>query len=187
MVGHRGRGQGRFAERAEPPAADDAAAWFAGRLPDAWFTGAPELTVDRDEITVLGTLPAPEVEGEPAAVAAAEAGRIGRFRDETRGARMAIADEAEQRYGRSVAWGVVAGGTTKLFTNLSVPVMTRLRQSERLVLDTLVDSGVARSRSDALSWCVKLVGENADAWLGQLREAMREVERVRSEGPTLSK
>jgi hypothetical protein len=187
MPGHRGRAYGRFAERAEPPAADDAAAWFAGRLPDGWFTAVPDLTVDRDEITVIGTLPPPDVEGEPSAVAAAEAGRVDRFRDETRGARMAIADEAEHRYGRKVAWGATAGTTTRLFTNLSVPVMTRLRQPERLVLDTLVDSGVARSRSDALSWCVKLVGENAEAWLGQLREAMREVERVRAEGPTLSK
>jgi len=62
-------------------------------------------------------------------------------------------------------------------------VMTRLRQPERLVLDTLVEAGVARSRAHALAWCVRLVGENSDAWLGRLREAMTEVQRVRDEGP----
>ena len=63
--------------------------------------------------------------------------------------------------------------------------MTRLRQPERQVLDTLVDAGVARSRSDALAWCVRLVGEHADDWLAKLREAMQAVERVRAKGPEL--
>ena len=57
------------------------------------------------------------------------------------------------------------------------------RQQERIVLDTLVEAGVARSRAEALAWCVRLVGENADDWLGRLREAMTEVQRVRDEGP----
>jgi hypothetical protein len=61
--------------------------------------------------------------------------------------------------------------------------MTRLRQPERQVLDTLVDSGVARSRSDALAWCVKLVAEHAGSWLGELRDALGAVERVRRTGP----
>jgi hypothetical protein len=184
MTMTRGRGFGRWAERAETPPADDAPAWLAGRLPDDWFTGPPDVTVDRDEITVVGAIPPPAVEsGEPAAVAAAEAGRIRRFREQTREARMAIADEAEHRYGRKVAWGATAGGTTELFTTLSVPVMTRLRQPERQVLDTLVDSGVARSRSEALAWCVRLVGENAEEWLARLRAAMEAVERVRADGP----
>ena len=43
--------------------------------------------------------------------------------------------------------------------------MTRLRQPQRMVLDTLVDAGVARSRSDALAWCVRLVGQHEDDWL----------------------
>jgi len=51
------------------------------------------------------------------------------------------------------------------------------------VLDTLVDAGVARSRSDALAWCVRLTGENADAWLSRLRDALRHVEQVRDQGP----
>ncbi|MCW2544296.1 MAG: hypothetical protein JWM40_1848 [Frankiales bacterium] len=156
--------------------------WFAGRLPDAW--GTPELTVDRDEITVVLTLEAPST-GSPAEAAEAEAGRIARWREETREERIGIAREIEHRYERSVAWGATAGGTRQLFTHLAVPVMTRLRQPERLVLDTLVESGVARSRADALVWCVKLVGEHADTWLAELRQAMEAVQQVRQQGPQL--
>ncbi|WP_250281482.1 hypothetical protein [Frankia sp. CiP1_Cm_nod2] len=186
MVGARGRGFGRWGEREQVPPADDAPAWFVGRLPDTWFTGAATVTVDRDEIVVVGTIPAAELEtDDPTAVAAAESGRIRRFREQTRDDRIAIAQEAERRYGRKVAWGAAAGGTTELFTTLSVPVMTRLRQPERQVLDTLVDSGVARSRSDALAWCVRLVGDNAQPWLARLREALEKVEQVRAEGPEL--
>lgn len=181
-----GRGFGRPGgwQQADLPPADDAGGWFAGRLPDGWFSGAPEVSVDRDEILVVGTLAAPEVEGDAAAVGAAEAGRISRFREDTRDERIAIAQEAEHRYGRKVAWGVVAGGTRQLFTTLSAPVMTRLRQPERQVLDTLVDAGVARSRSEALAWCVRLVGEHAEEWLGELRDAMSAVDRLRAQGPT---
>jgi hypothetical protein len=167
--------------------------WLTGRLPDGWLTGPPQVTVDRDEIIIVGSLATPEVpkaagegaDSGAAAVAAAEAGRISRFREDTREERIRIAVEAEHRYGRKIAWGATAGGTTQLFTTMSVPVMTRLRQPERAVLDTLVDAGVARSRSDALAWCVRLVGEHTEDWLGQLREAMTAVERVRAEGPKL--
>jgi hypothetical protein len=175
----------------EPVSAADVSGWLTGRLPDGWLTGPPQVTVDRDEIIIVGPLAAPDVpEGTaesdlPAATAAAEAGRISRFREETRDERIRIAREAEHRYGRKIAWGATAGGTTELFTTMSVPVMTRLRQPERSVLDTLVDAGVARSRSDALAWCVRLVGEHAEEWLGQLRDAMTAVERVRAEGPKL--
>ncbi|HEV7657326.1 MAG TPA: hypothetical protein VGP36_21710 [Mycobacteriales bacterium] len=170
-------------QQADLPPADDAAGWFTGRLPDGWFTGAPSVTVDRDEILVIGTLEAPAVEGDAVAVSAAEAGRITRFREDTRDERIAIAQEAEHRYGRKVAWGAVAGGTRQLFTTLSAPVMTRLRQPERQVLDTLVSAGVARSRSEALAWCVRLVGEHADTWLTDLRDAMGAVDRLRAQGP----
>jgi hypothetical protein len=115
--------------------------------------------------------------------AAARAGRIARFREETREQRMAVADAAQARYGRSVAWGAACGDVREVFTNLSVPVMTRLRQPERLVLDTLVDAGVARSRSEALAWAVRLVAQHADEWLGELRAAMASVEEVRARGP----
>ncbi len=188
--GHKGwRGSGGFGrpggwQQADLPPADDAAGWFAGRLPDSWFTGAPEVTVDRDEILVVGTLAAPEVEGDAAAATAAEAGRISRFREDTRDERIAMAREAEHRYGRKVAWGAACGDSRALFTTLSAPVMTRLRQPERKVLDTLVDAGVARSRSEALAWCVRLVGEHAEEWLGELREAMSAVDRLRAQGPT---
>lgn len=162
------------------------AGWLQGRLPDAWFTGPAEVTVDREEIMVVGTLPAPDgVEGEPDGPEATEAarGRISRFREETRDERISIAREAEHRFGRKVAWGVQCGPTKAVFTHLAVPVMTRLRQTERVVLDTLVESGVARSRADALAWCVRLVGEHTEDWLTQLREAMTSVQKLRDEGP----
>lgn len=167
-------------QQADQPDARDAAEWFAGRLPEDWFAGDPEVIVDREEITVVGRLPEPD--GEPDSEARAS-GRAARFREQTRGERMRIADEAEARYGRKVAWGVTVGDERILFTHIAVPVMTRLRQPERQVLDTLVDAGVARSRSDALAWSVRLVGEHADEWLGKLRDAMREVDDLRSSGP----
>ena len=179
----RGRGPGGRGRPDAAPPVDRAevAGWLAGRLPDGWFTGPVDLTIDRDEITVVGTLPEPDAgEGDPAA---ARAGRIARFREETRPQRMAIADAAQERYGRSVAWGAACGDERELFTTMSVPVMTRLRQAERLVLDTLVDSGVARSRSEGLAWAVRLVGQHADEWLTELRAAMESVEEVRGRGP----
>jgi hypothetical protein len=167
------------------PDAEEAADWFAGRLPQHWFDGDPEVTVDREEITVIGRLPDPE--GEETRARAS--GRVSRFREETRSERMRIADEAQDLFGRKVSWGVVVG-TDKgderiLFTHIAVPVMTRLKQPERQVLDTLVDAGVARSRSDALAWSVKLVGQHAEEWLTRLREAMAEVDELRAQGPDL--
>jgi hypothetical protein len=188
--GKRGRGFGRPGgwQQADLPPADDAAAWLTGRLPDGWFDGEPTVTVDREEITVTGELPVPEVaaDADEAARRSAATGRIGRFREETREQRMQIADEAEVRYGRKVAWGARIGDVEVRFTHLAVPVMTRLRQDERQVLDTLVNAGVARSRSDALAWCVRLVGEHTEDWLTGLRDAMSEVDKLRSEGPNLT-
>src|SRR6202789_2636082 len=159
--------------------------WFTGRLPAGWFTTAPAIDADREEITIVGTLPDPETEAgaSEAERAAAAEGRIRRFREETRARRVEIAREAEHRFRRKVSWGVTCGGQSEMFTTLSVPVMTRLRQPERRVLDTLVEGGVARSRSDALAWCVRLVGQHEDSWLAELRNALRRVEEVRSEGP----
>ena len=167
----------------------EVAGWIRGRLPDSWFTGPAEVTTDREEILVVGTLAEPEgVEGDAdgAEATAAAKGRISRFREDTRDERIHIAREAEHRFGRKIAWGAECGQVRSVFTNLAVPVMTRLRQPERLVLDTLVDAGVARSRAHALAWCVRLVGENSDDWLGRLREAMTEVQRVRDEGPDVA-
>ena len=162
--------------------------WFAGRLPSDWFVGTPNITVDREEILVVGELVQPDLSAEASEQerAAAWAGRIKAFREQTRGQRIEIASEAEHRLGRRVAWGAKCGERTEVFTSLSVPVMTRLRQRDRVVLDTLVDAGVARSRSDALAWCVRLVGKNTDEWLGQLRDALRTVEQVRDAGPSPS-
>jgi hypothetical protein len=159
--------------------------WFTGRLPSGWFIAAPVIQADREEITVVGSLPDPETapDASDAERAAAADGRMRRFREETRARRVEIAREAEHRFRRKVSWGVTCAGRTEMFTTLSVPVMTRLRQAERRVLDTLVEGGVARSRSDALAWCVRLVGQHEDSWLGELRAALRRVEEVRSEGP----
>jgi hypothetical protein len=170
-----------------PAAEDKLRAWFVGRLPSEWFTADPDVRSDREEITVIGKIADPEASADATAAeqAAAAEGRSRRFREETREHRIEIAREAEHRFGRKVSWGVECGGHKVMFTTFSVPVMTRLRQPERLVLDTLVDAGVARSRSDALAWCVRLVGQHQDSWLGDLRAALRKVEQVRGEGPGL--
>ena len=159
--------------------------WLTGRLPGEWFEGEPELTIDRDEILIVGRIPAPEQTKDVSAAerSAAESGRIKQFREDTRDRRIEIARELEHSTRRKVAWGVRCGDTKTVFTSLSAPVMTRLRQPERQVLDTLVDAGVARSRSDALGWCVKLVAQHSETWLTDLREAMTKVEDVRRTGP----
>jgi hypothetical protein len=159
--------------------------WFTGRLPQEWFTGPVDITIDREEIVIVGPLATPETgEGvSDAERSAAVDGRIKAFREDTRDRRIAIAREAEHRFGRKVAWGVDCDGRRALFTHLSVPVMTRLRQPERQVLDTLVEAGVARSRSEALAWAVRLVGQHSEDWLRELREAMEQVRRVREQGP----
>jgi len=189
------------AEKHGTQGAEQIRGWFTGRLPAGWFVAAPEILVDREEITVIGQLPSPAAGATAAAGGSAQAGGAGaedaagaeaeaaaagrsrRFREETRDARIEIAREAEHSFGRKVSWGVTCDGRKVMFTTLSVPVMTRLRQSERRVLDTLVDAGVARSRSDALAWCARLVGEHEDAWLSDLRTALSRVEEVRAQGP----
>jgi hypothetical protein len=158
--------------------------WVVGRLPEGWFEGPPDVTVDREELLITGRLADVDLaDATPAALAAARSARASRFREETRAARMRIADEAEHRFGRKVSWGAAVADVVVPFTTVSVPVMTRLRQPERRVLDTLVEAGVARSRSEALAWCVKLVGANQAEWIGQLQEALTHVEKVRAEGP----
>ncbi|MGV9994589.1 hypothetical protein [Streptomyces sp. NPDC003374] len=159
--------------------------WFTGRLPDDLFEELTEVTVDREEITVVGRIPAPGVSPEASAGEreAAVQGRVQEFRERTRQARMAVAREAEGRFGRKVSWGVECAGERALFTHVAAPVMTRLRQPERQVLDTLIAAGVARSRSDALAWCVRLVRRHTDDWLTELRESLEHVQRVRAQGP----
>jgi hypothetical protein len=159
--------------------------WFSGRLPDAWQHEPPSITVDREEITVLLTLAdvAADESRSEAESAEARAGRTKGFREDTRDRRIEIAREAQHRFGRKVSWGVRIGDRAELFTHVAAPVMTRLRQPQRQVLDTLVEAGVARSRSEALGWCVRLVGQHEDDWLRELREAMSHVADVRDRGP----
>ncbi|GAA3377353.1 hypothetical protein GCM10020367_52710 [Streptomyces sannanensis] len=159
--------------------------WFAGRLPEDVYESVLDVTVDREEITVIGRIPAPHLAEDASAVEkeAAVQGRIQEFRERTREQRIAVAREAEQRFGKKVSWGVECDGTRALFTHVAAPVMTRLRQPERQVLDTLIAGGVARSRSDALAWCVRLVQQHADEWLTDLRESLAQVQRVRAQGP----
>src|SRR5579864_4924280 len=163
---------------------EDIGAWFAARIPPGWFDGPAEITADGEEILVVGTLSDVEVAGAGHdSLTAARQARIDRFREESRADRVRLARDAEREFRRKVAWGARCGGETKVFTTLSIPVMTRLRMSERSILDTLVAGGVARSRSDALAWCVRLVGMHQADWIKGLRDALVKVDEVRSKGP----
>ncbi|GAA4083645.1 hypothetical protein ACFFOS_16075 [Nocardioides kongjuensis] len=164
---------------------DQIRGWFVGRLPEDLFESLVEVTVDREEITVIGRIAAPRLAEDASATEreAAAQGRIQEFRERTRDTRIAIAREAERQYDQKVAWGVECDGTRALFTHLAVPTMTRLRQPERAVLDTLIAGGVARSRSEALAWCVRLVQQHADDWLAEVRDSLEHVQQVRAQGP----
>lgn len=164
---------------------DETVAWFTGRIPSEWFKSKPEISADRDEVVVVGELPDVKLEAGATEqeLGAAREGRIKQFREDTREQRMKIADDVTDKWGRQLSWGVKIAGEITMFTHLSVPVMTRLRLEHRLTLDTLVDAGVARTRSDALAWCVRLVAKNQDAWLRDLREAFNHVEKIRAKGP----
>lgn len=177
----RGRGRGR---QAEPPATtqQELAGWFAGNLPDEWFSEPASIRFDRDEILVTGALPTPKLDDTADPTVAAQA-RIDAFRETTRDSRIAIAARAEAKYLRKVSWAVTCGGEDRAYTVASVPVMTRLRMDERRLLDTLIDAGVARSRSEALAWSVRLVADNEAEWIEKLRAAMTEVEELRNQGP----
>lgn len=162
------------ARPASPPPVDRdrLADWFAASLPTGWFQGPPSIRHDADEILVIGDL------GPPGAGLTHEQ-QIAAFREATREQRMAIADEAEARFRRTVSWGVACGGTEVRFTTVNAPAMTRLRLEERQVLDTLIEAGVARSRSEALAWCVHLVGTHEHDWINDLRDAIDRVREVR--------
>jgi hypothetical protein len=164
---------------------EDISAWFASKIPAGWFGGPPEILSDDDEILVIGPLPDVDLAAGTAEEgrAAARTARIARFREETRDERVRIAREAERQFRRKVAWGARCGDQTKVFTALSVAAMTRLRMPERAILDTLVAGGVARSRSDALAWCVRLVGMHQADWIKGLRDAIVKVDEARSKGP----
>jgi hypothetical protein len=185
----RGAQRGRRRSASPPPSGPEQerliGAWFAGRVPATWYSASPTIAIDSDEIQVIGTLPPPELAegaGEDE-VRVAEQARISGFREESRLARMRIADEAQPAFRRAVSWGAECGGSRVLFTTAGVPVMTRLRMDDRQALDTLIDAGVARSRSEALAWCVRLVAQHEAEWIRELRDAMSAVEEVRNKGP----
>src|SRR3989442_5746176 len=171
-----------------PLSEDELGGWFAGRLPQGLYSGAPTITSDRDEILVVGDIDEPELPANSAegARATARSARIARFRGETRDARIQVARDAERLFGRKVSWGARCGGVEELFTTLGVPVMTRLRLEDRHVLDTLINAGVARSRSEALAWCVRLVAQHQADWIESLRGALSSVQKVRAEGPDVA-
>jgi hypothetical protein len=159
--------------------------WVRRHVPADWFVGPPQVESDADEILIMGALDDSDLvaSAPPDMLSAARAGRIHRFRAETREQRMRIAHDAASEFERKVAWGVTIGDERVLFTTMSVPVMTRLRMPERLVLDTLVQAGVARSRSEALAWCVRLVGRHEAEWIQELRDALVKVNELRRRGP----
>jgi hypothetical protein len=185
----RGRPRGRRRNSEPPPSGPEQerliGAWFSGRVPESWFEAGPTITIDPDEIQVVGTLTPPQLAdgaGEDERRVAEQA-RISGFREETRAARMRIADEAQPAFRRAVSWGAECGDSRVLFTTTGVPVMTRLRMADRQVLDTLIEAGVARSRSEALAWSVRLVARHESDWIEELRAAMATVEEVRNRGP----
>jgi hypothetical protein len=181
----RGRGR-RGEERPTGEQRQRIAAWVVGRVPGDWYIEAPQVSVDADEILIVGRLGAVELPTGSSAEdrATAESARISGHREDTRDHRVRIAQEAESEFGKIVSWGARCGDSLEVFTSASVPVMTRLRMPERHVLDTLLDAGVARSRSEALAWCVRLVAKNEEAWITELRDAFAHVEDVRSKGPS---
>lgn len=163
---------------AAPPPTDTATLgeWFTGALPKNWFADVPVIRHDTDEIIVTGDL------GPPGAGLTHEQ-QIAAFREATREQRMTIADDAESVFRRKVSWGVGCGSAEVRFTTVNAPAMTRLRLEERQVLDTLIDAGIARSRSEALAWCVRLVGRHEADWISELREAIDQVQEVRDQRP----
>jgi hypothetical protein len=148
----------------------DLETWFRERIPEAWFADEPRCRADREEILVVGTLPE-GVDPEE-------------FREDTRQDRVGIAQVAETTFERKVSWAVRQEDVELRFTTASVPVMTRLRMDERRVLDTLIAGGVARSRSEALAWCVRLVGEHERDWIDEMGEAAARIAEVRGRGPS---
>ena len=180
-----GRRRGGEAPRSGPEQERLITAWFAGRIPEDWFEGPAQVEVDPDEIQVVGTLPPPTLAdgASEEEVRVAEHSRISGYREDSRGARMRIAEEAQPAFRRAVSWGAQCGSSRVLFTTAGVPVMTRLRLADRRVLDTLIDAGVARSRSEALAWCVRLVSQHEADWIKELRDAMTAVTGVRERGP----
>lgn len=161
--------------------------WFESHMDEEWASEGVEITADEDEILVvtkISSSPEEELPEDSDEKEAALKRNVRQFRKSTRQSRMSIAAQAQEIFERKVSWGAQAGDSTYLFTHVAVPAMTRLRINERSVLDTLVNAGVAGSRSEALAWCVRFVSKNEQNWLSDLRDAFRAVEKVRQDGPS---
>ena len=181
MHSHHHRPAGRIAAAST----NEITGWVSGALPPDLYQGPPSIDVDVDEILVVGDVGAPEVpEGLDAqGTTAAEQARIARFREETRDRRIAVARQAEARYGRPISWGATAGATTERFTSVHARIATRLGLDHRKVLDRLVAAGIAKSRGQALAWCVDLVQKNEEAWLTRLKEALDTLGQTAADSP----
>ena len=143
--------------------------WFAGRLPPEWSSGPAQIDIDREEIIVV--------------VPQAGDGPLSDFRDSTRDQRIALARQAEETFARKISWGVLRHGVQRLFTTVRAPVTAELAMPERRILDTLTESGVATNRSDAVAWCIRLVGQHEADWLRDLHDATASAG-ARAEQPT---
>ena len=143
--------------------------WFIERLPAEWLASPPEIEVDSDEILIVLPL-SPRAD-------------TGDFRDRTRSARIKLAQQAEETFGRTVSWGTVRDGSRRLYTTLRSVVAAPVAMPDRKVLDTLVSAGVASDRSDALAWCIRLVGQHEADWLRDLRDATADSGDARVERP----
>src|SRR4051794_34938635 len=121
---------------------EDIVGWFRGRIPDVWFTEPVRVTVDRDEILVIGTVAPPDVGSDVGedARSVAHSARIRGSREDTGEQGMRVAREGEPRLGGKVSGGAGCGDREELFTVAPFPAMTRLRLPERAVLDTLIDA-----------------------------------------------
>ena len=111
-----------------------------------------ELTVDREEITVIGRIPAPRL-AEGASDAEREAavqGRIQEFRERTRQARIEVAQEAEHRFRRKVSWGVECGGERALFTHSTMHTLASLLELIRSRSYYLTADGQVPPRPEAV-------------------------------------
>ncbi len=143
------------------------------RLPPDLLAAPPELRRYTDELLLVLRLEPPADEPEAAQAL------ITRRREETRPLRVELARELERATGLPVAWGMRVGAVESLFTTRTAPVMTRLGRGEREVLDTLVAAGVADTRSSALAYAVRAFAAEHAEWIGEVRQAIAEVDRVR--------
>ncbi|NJO81514.1 MAG: hypothetical protein HC828_01285 [Blastochloris sp.] len=155
--------------------------WLQARLPTELLDAPPEIRVYPDEMVIVLQVvrDAALAQLDEAERSPAELQQIAERREGTRKLRMKLARELQASLGLSVAWGMRIGDNEVLFTTRTVPVMTRLGRAEREVLDTLVAAGVADTRSAALAYVVRAFAIEHREWLGEVREALTHIDKVR--------